>query len=99
MLLKQLLTSSFYQGEWVDNGKYRGIFIANISSINSVIAGYNDKAKKYIVVETEKLRGIERQKDNDLYNFAQLHILWFNRRKDEPKKISRRKPEKTNPAK
>lgn len=83
MLLKYMfLTSSdFRQGDWVDTGKYKGIYIATISSFESIIATYNDRKIKYVNVQTDDMERMERVMDGKLFDFAKKHILWRHREK------------------
>lgn len=71
-----LTTSGMRQGDWVTSGKYKGIYIATISSFDSVVATYNDKHKKYVNVLTESMEKIDRIQDGNLFSYAKQHVLW-----------------------
>jgi len=79
-LLKYLLTDcGLMQGDWVDTGKYKGIYIASVSPFESVIASYNDRSPKYINVRSKDMKRIDRVVDGKLFEFAKKHILWRQR--------------------
>jgi len=96
-MFKKFLEGNFFQGEWVSAKNVQGVFIAKISQNESVIAGYNNKEKKYLKINNSTIKKCE-GKDADLLSFAKKHILWhhyekFDRKGSKDKEI-RRKAEK-----
>ncbi len=84
MMFKNFLEGNFFQGEWVSAQNVQGVFIAKISQNESIIAGYNDKEKKYLKINNSTIKKCE-GKDVELLSFAKKHILWHHREKFDRK--------------
>ena len=80
MLFKNFLQGNFFQGEWISSGNFEGVFIARVSQNQSLIAGYNDREKKYLKVENSTMKK-SKGGDNELLSFAKRHILWHHKEK------------------